>query len=167
MTKGRPSWASQIGEILGELFQRLEASPGIFYNHLCERIRQLFEADLVWFGTVDAQGEVKPRAFSGKEAGYLRGLQINIRDPLLSQGPTGQALLKKNIMTESDILRSPRFAPWRQKALAYGFRSTTCLPLFFGKNPAGPSTFILLAPNIFPPGPSVNSPPIFRSWAVP
>ncbi|OAQ20324.1 GAF domain-containing sensor histidine kinase [Thermosulfurimonas dismutans] len=116
-------------ETFEDLLEEIESSPGIFYAHICELMKKLTGADLVWLGFLEPSGEVHPIGFAGKYPSYLKGLKINIYDPNLSQGPTGQAILKKTTIIEPHIHLSKSFAPWRDRALHFGFRSSAAIPL--------------------------------------
>ncbi|HIE32538.1 MAG TPA: hypothetical protein EYP81_00615 [Thermodesulfobacteriaceae bacterium] len=53
-------------ETFEDLLEEIESSPGIFYAHICELMKKLTGADLVWLGFLEPSGEVHPIGFAGK-----------------------------------------------------------------------------------------------------
>jgi len=98
---------------------------------------------MAWVGTVNPQtGVVEPAAFAGFEDGYLERIHIVAADVPEGQGPTGQALRGRRHFVCADIAADPRLLPWRDEALARGYRSSAAFPLQFGDSVVGylPST---------------------------
>ncbi|MBX6423741.1 GAF domain-containing sensor histidine kinase [Thermosulfurimonas sp. F29] len=135
--------------ILDELLEDLERSPGFFYTRVCEVVRDKTRADLVWLGFVEKNGIIKPRAYSGKYFAYLKELKINLNDPELSRGPTGRALLEKKPVIEPDIQQSSSYAPWRERALYFGFQSSMAIPVIYCKETLGVINLYSLQKNYF------------------
>jgi len=80
---------------------------------------------MAWVGTVNPQtGVVEPAAFAGFEDGYLERIHIVAADVPEGQGPTGQALRGRRHFVCADIAADPRLLPWRDEALARGYRSS-------------------------------------------
>jgi len=48
---------------------------------------------------------------------------------ILGRGPTGTAIQSGEPTFENDIAHDPVYVPWRDKALAAGFRSSAALPI--------------------------------------
>lgn len=95
---------------------------------------------LAWIGFAkeDAGRRVQPVAAAGFEAGYMDGLRItwDADDPR-GRGPTGTAVRERRPVIVRDILRDPRFAPWRAQALKRGYQSSIALPLILGNGLPG------------------------------
>jgi len=88
---------------------------------------------MAWVGTVNPQtGAVEPAAFAGFEDGYLGRIHIATADAPEGRGPTGQALRERQHFVCADIATDPRLLPWRDDALARGYRSSAAFPLQFG-----------------------------------
>ncbi|HDP88794.1 MAG TPA: EAL domain-containing protein [Thioalkalivibrio sp.] len=90
------------------------------------------------FGLKDPARRVQPVAAAGFEAGYMDTLHItwDENDPR-GRGPTGVALRERRAVVVRDILRDPRFEPWRAQALKRGYQSSIALPLIFGGDELG------------------------------
>jgi signal transduction histidine kinase/transcriptional regulator with GAF, ATPase, and Fis domain len=99
---------------------------------VCETIVSVGRMRMSWIGEVDpASGAVNPIASAGWVEGYLDGLGIETHG-LRSEGPTGQAIRLRTVVSCDDIATDPRMEPWREAALARGFRSSIGLPLYKG-----------------------------------
>ena len=83
---------------------------------------------LAWVGLVEGDA-VRPVAWAGAAQGYLEHLGVTVRDEPLGRGPSGQAVREARTVISGDIATDPAMAPWRDLALARGFRSTAALPL--------------------------------------
>ncbi len=84
---------------------------------------------MAWAGVIDREtGEVRPVATAGHDDGYIASLRIRLEGPE-SNGPTAAAIRGDRTEVCRDIASDPRMAPWREAALARGFRSSAALPL--------------------------------------
>lgn len=85
---------------------------------------------LAWIGLVDREkGMVRPVHSSGEAAGYLTGLRIFLdREPEM-YGPTATCVREVRCFVSNDIKHDPVMRPWRDKALAHGFRSSAAIPI--------------------------------------
>jgi signal transduction histidine kinase/CHASE3 domain sensor protein len=105
---------------------------------------------MAWVGTVHPQtGVVEPAAFAGLEDGYLGGIHIAAADVPEGQGPTGRALRERRHFVCADIATDPRLLPWRDAALARGYRSSAAFPLQFGDSVVGVFTLYAAQPGFF------------------
>lgn len=85
---------------------------------------------MAWAGLVDAStGRVRPVASRGFVQGYLDDLEVSVRNEPSGKGPTGSAIRSGRPIVCNDLARDPRFAPWRDRALERGYRSSASLPL--------------------------------------
>jgi len=84
---------------------------------------------MCWIGMAEADGSVVPAAEWGDKKGYLREVAVRWDDTPLGQGPVGRAIREGKPNVVRDVLRSKRFAPWRESALARGFQSVAGFPL--------------------------------------
>ena len=83
---------------------------------------------LAWIGMVEGDA-VRPVAWAGAAQGYLEGLRVSVLDEPMGRGPTGRAVREGRTVTSGDIASDPAMAPWREVALARGFRANAALPL--------------------------------------
>ncbi|MFD1564724.1 PAS domain S-box protein [Haloarchaeobius amylolyticus] len=97
---------------------------------VCERLAETDSYLFAWIGDVDvATQTVNLRAEAGVE-GYLDGITISTDpDDERSRGPTGQAILEREIQTAQDIAADSRYDLWRDHVEQYGFRSSAAIPI--------------------------------------
>ncbi len=82
---------------------------------------------MAWVGLVDDQaGLVKPVVHAGFEEGYLDQLTISVHEP---GGPAGTALREGKHFVSNDIAADSRVLPWREYAVARGYRSAATFPI--------------------------------------
>ena len=85
---------------------------------------------MAWIGAVDAKGtHIDPLASAGAEQGYLRAIRIATGDEPEGRGPTGTAVRTGHHVVCNDIATDARMTPWRDQALARGYRSNASFPL--------------------------------------
>ncbi len=92
---------------------------------------------MCWIGMAEADGSVVPVAHWGDMNGYLREVAVRWDEAPLGQGPVGRAIREGKPSLVRDVLRSRRFAPWRESALARGILSVAAFPLGTGTPAAG------------------------------
>jgi PAS domain S-box-containing protein len=111
---------------------------------------------MAWVGFAEPQTEdgrrpVRPVAEAGFGAGYLESLQVSWDDSDSGRGPTGSAIRSGRPAVFQDILRDPRFAPWRERARQRGYASSVALPLATGGRPFGALNIYSSRPRAFLP----------------
>lgn len=86
---------------------------------------------MAWIGRPrqDAARSVIPVASAGVEQSYLREVGFSWGDNPHGRGPVGTAIRTRQVSTVSDVMTDPRFEPWRDAALAHGFRGVLGAPL--------------------------------------
>ncbi|MEW8013814.1 MAG: response regulator, partial [Candidatus Sedimenticola endophacoides] len=96
---------------------------------ICNSAVNLGGYRMAWVGYLK-QGRIVPRFASGHHDGYLEGLGASLA---LDQGddlyPAARAVNDKQLDFSNDIASDPEFGPWREQALARGYRSSIALPL--------------------------------------
>ncbi len=99
---------------------------------VCERLAETESYLFAWIGEVDiATQTVTMRTEAGVE-GYLDEITISTDpDDERSKGPTGRALLEREIQTTQDIEADSRHDPWRDHIEKYGFRSSAAIPIVY------------------------------------
>jgi PAS domain S-box-containing protein len=86
---------------------------------------------MAWIGAVehDQNRSIKPIAWSGS-GDYLLEAKITWADTERGRGPTGLAARTGKTHFFQDFAKESAAAPWRQSALAHGYRSSIAIPLF-------------------------------------
>jgi signal transduction histidine kinase/putative methionine-R-sulfoxide reductase with GAF domain len=109
------------------------ADEAALLQAVCQTVVSVGRMRMSWIGSVDRESNVvTPVAHAGHEDGYLEAIGINLEGPR-SEGPTGQAIRLRATVSCDDIATDPRMAPWRDAALARGYRSSIGLPLYKGE----------------------------------
>ncbi len=104
---------------------------------------------MAWIGKVDpATRLVIPVAAFGKSVEYLDGIRISV-DPADPNGlgPTGTAIRENSAFWCQDFANDPRTAPWRERAVQYGWGASAGLPLTCGGVTVGALTLYDPEPN--------------------
>ena len=101
-------------------------------TNVCRIMCEVVGYRMVWFGSVeqDDSKSIIPRAFWGEDAGYLAQADITWADTERGRGPTGIAARTGKTDFCQDFVTEAKAAPWREPALARGFRSSISVPLF-------------------------------------
>ncbi|UWG47701.1 Signal transduction regulator [Halanaeroarchaeum sp. HSR-CO] len=97
---------------------------------VCDRLAASDSYLFAWIGDVDMHSQtVSLRAEAGVE-GYLDGITISVDpDDERSAGPTGRAILQREIQVTNDFDTEHRHDPWRDDVSKYGFRSSAAIPI--------------------------------------
>jgi signal transduction histidine kinase len=103
-------------------------------DELLERVCRIAVEDghfrMAWVGLVDeATHIVQPVANCGDDSGYLRNIHISVADEPEGRGPTGTCLREGREFICNYIAADPAMVPWRDEALARGFRSSAAFPI--------------------------------------
>lgn len=107
---------------------------------------------MAWYGRVDRRtGFVQPLVHAGHEDGYLLQTSITTREEPRGRGPTGRAIRERRPVVSSDIEHDPTFAPWRDAALARGYRSAAAVPVVLGDQVVGTINFYAAERDHFTP----------------
>lgn len=104
------------------------------FNEVCQIAVKDGKYILVWIGKLNSlTNKIEIQAAEGLVE-YTRNLNIDMSDEALSNGPSGKALKSGKPFVSMDIENNGKMAPWREKALKHGIRSSIALPLIvFGK----------------------------------
>jgi polar amino acid transport system substrate-binding protein len=108
-------------------------------QQICDLVVNIGGYRMAWVGYAehDERKMVRVVAESGFEDGYLDTVNITWADDERGRGPTGTAIRTGKVAVCHDATNDPRFAPWRENALARGYRSTLVLPLKNGEEALG------------------------------
>lgn len=114
---------------INEAIVRLR-QPQALFQESCRIAAEEGGFRMAWLGMVEADGRrIRPLAHAGHEAGYLDNMKIVLDDSDLGHGPTAMALKAGRHMVCNDITQDPRMGPWREAALARGYRSSAAFPI--------------------------------------
>ena len=111
------------------------------YREVCRVAVEEGRFRMAWVGLVDQDAQaIKVAAQFGFEEGYLEHLVIPLADVPEGRGPTGTAVREGRLDVCHDYAAEPRMAPWREAALARGYRSSAAFPLRVGSEVVGALT---------------------------
>lgn len=149
----------QALQILNRLYALLSrANQAIVHIHDLDRLLEeicrvaVEEGGLLmaWAGRIQ-DGAVKPYAHWGHEDGYLEKALILVEERGLNSGPTGSAIREGRHVVCDDIANDPNMAPWRDLALARGYRSSAAFPIRVNQVVVGTINFYAPTPRYFSP----------------
>ncbi|HEY9050164.1 MAG TPA: EAL domain-containing protein [Gammaproteobacteria bacterium] len=104
--------------------------PEALYKEACRIAVEVGNFDMAWLGIVeDSSGVIQPVAHAGNTGNYLEQLNISVSDDQRGHGPTGEALRQGLHMVCNNIENDPHMLPWREAALAMGYRASAAFPL--------------------------------------
>jgi PAS domain S-box-containing protein len=107
-----------------------ERDPGELLARACQILVQTRDYPLVWVGVRDPSSKrVLPTARAGRRHDYLDAITVTWDEALTGQGPTGSAMRSGQPCVIHDTATDPRYAPWREAGLAYGFASVAAVPM--------------------------------------
>ena len=117
----------------------------------CRIIVEMGGYRMAWIGYPenDEARTVRPAAAVGLDDGYLEQARISWGDNEMGRGPTGTCLRTGEVQVGHDFQNDPRLAPWREAALAHGYRSSIAIPLKDGDNVFGALTLYAADPGFF------------------
>ncbi|OGR44347.1 MAG: hypothetical protein A2X35_02665 [Elusimicrobia bacterium GWA2_61_42] len=101
------------------------------FRSICDIAVNTGRLRMAWIALPDTDlGRILPFCWAGFNEGYLSSIKIDLgQDSPFSKGPTGIAASSGKIWRCSDIATDPGMAPWRDKALEQGYRSSAAIPL--------------------------------------
>jgi len=117
---------------------------------ICRVIIKFGKFRLAWIGLLDEGTRlVKPAAFSGYEAGYLKDVKISVKEGSLGMGPTGRAIRENKSISFNDLKNHPDFRPWRKDALKRDYGSSIAVPIRIRNRAVGALNIYASEPNFF------------------
>ncbi len=88
-----------------------------------------YRVAFVAYAEHDAEQTVRPVAWAGVDEDYFAGAKLTWADRELGRGPLGTAIRTGQVVEIPDIATDPRMIPWRERALARGYRAGVAFPL--------------------------------------
>ena len=135
--------------LVSEAIVRAQDQEGLF-RQTCRIMMEEGDFLLCWIGRVDREaGLVRAAAQFDLVDDYPQNITISLADVPEGRGPTGVAVREGRWDVCPDIAADPRMAPWREQALARGFRSSAAFPLFMGGRVEGVLTLYSGQKNFF------------------
>jgi PAS domain S-box-containing protein len=105
-------------------------SEGDLFERACRIAVDQGRFRFAWVGAVDRdRARVVPVARAGHEAGYLDDIRVDIDESPYARGPSSTAVRDGQPVVANDVERDPRMSPWRDAALARGYRSSAAFPI--------------------------------------
>ena len=116
--------------VCNEVLVRAEDEDTLLHE-ICRIVCEEAGYRMAWVGYAehDEAKTVRSAAWAGHEDGYLAGARITWADVDSGRGPTGRAIRTGAAAWIDDFAADPAGAPWRDAALARGYRSSISLPL--------------------------------------
>jgi putative methionine-R-sulfoxide reductase with GAF domain len=106
---------------------------------------------LAWVGYAQENEEklIKIMASHAVQPGYIDSLQVSWKDDAWGNGPSGISVRSRQTHICQDIATDPIFAPWREQALRYGYRSSIAIPLRDNDSVFGTMALYAATPDAF------------------
>jgi len=105
---------------------------------------------MAWIGMLEAStGRVQPVTYAGYEAGYLEQVIVTVNDEARGRGPIGCALRDAGFAKTDDIGTDTSMLPWREPALARGYRSVAAAAFRVHGRYVGTLTLYATEPSFF------------------
>ncbi len=99
------------------------------YDCACRAATEIGQFRFAWVGLPDSEVErFVPVTSAGVGDGYLEAVVVALGEGAAARGPTNAAYLEGVTVVCADIATDPRMTPWREQALARGFRSSGAFP---------------------------------------
>jgi signal transduction histidine kinase/ActR/RegA family two-component response regulator len=114
----------------------------------CRSIVEHAGFTMAWVGEIEPPFRVKPVAWAGAVEGYLDGIDVRYDDSPEGCGPTGTSIRERGVSAVEDVASAPAMVPWREKALARGYRSVAAVPLIQADRVLGALTVYSSEPGI-------------------
>jgi PAS domain S-box-containing protein len=115
-----------------------ERDPKRLLAEACKILVETRGYQLAWIGQVEPGSKrVVPQGRAGKDAGYLDAANITWDETPTGHGPIGTAIRTGQPRVCQDTATDPRFAPWKEAAMARKFASVAALPLIAGSRVLG------------------------------
>jgi len=120
------------------------------FQEICNIAVKFGKFRLAWIGFIDEEKQlVKPAAFSGEGSDYLQQIKISLADKLTARGPTGRAIHEGKSIVFNDLENNPDFAPWCERALEKGYRSSGAFPIRLNNTVIGALNVYAVEPHFF------------------
>jgi len=150
--KGKLNKANRLYATLSQINQAIvrERDKQKLFQEICNVVVKFGKFRLAWIGLIDEENQlVEPAAFSGEGSDYLQNIKISLADDSTSKGPTGLSIRDGKSVVFNDLEDNPDFAPWRERALAKGYRSSAAFPIRLHNRVIGALNVYAVEPHFF------------------
>ena len=100
---------------------------------ICNLLTQQGKYSMAWIGFMPNENSINqkiiPKISAGNNLEYLNEIEIDLADPNLSSGPTGQTMITGNAHFINHISKELNITTWKSKAIKYNFKSAASFPL--------------------------------------
>ncbi len=133
-----------------EILTRAQDEQDLFQK-ACSIIVDLGSYRLAWIGLAvdDEEKTVSPVSPCGTPDNFLDTLGITWSETERGRGPTGTAIRTGKTVICKDVLSDPAYAPWKEVATKYGYRSSIALPLSLDGRTIGALNIYAVEANAF------------------
>ena len=156
----RQSWAEQELLRLNRALRVLSAcnravtasrDEAELLQEVCRVVFEVGGYGAVWvsYAEHDEAKTVRPVAHAGAIGGYLDQLKLTWADEERGRGPTGTAIRTGKPIASQEILADPHFLPWRDAAIAEGYRAVAAMPLLIDSKAIGAISVCAAEPDAF------------------
>jgi PAS domain S-box-containing protein len=125
--------------------------PNVMAQEICQLVVDAFDSRLVWLGLVEKQGRLRPLNWAGRTADCLKDIEMGLDDPMMEQGPIGQAIDTGKPRFINELSTEEREAPWVAAALGRGYQALAVFPLMRDHRAFACLTIYSNRPNFFTP----------------
>ncbi|MFH1196448.1 MAG: PAS domain S-box protein [bacterium] len=102
----------------------------VLFDEVCRITVEYGKFRMVWIGLLNsATNKVEVAASNGFTGDYLKKINIDLNDELLSSGPTGQAIKSGKCKISNNIETDKSMLPWLEDAIKYGYKSSASFPI--------------------------------------
>lgn len=112
------------------------ADQSELFSEICRIAVEQGGFRMAWVGLIDGD-LLRPVAYDGVVKADLDGIRIGASQRLEEQGLGGQAIRRGRPVICNDVVQDPQMAPWRDQALAQGYRACGAIPLRLGDQIVG------------------------------
>ncbi|MFC4987643.1 bacterio-opsin activator domain-containing protein [Saliphagus infecundisoli] len=122
--------ANRLNRLCQEITHLVITTPDrqTLEQRVCDRLAEPYR--FVWIGGLAPGGtRVISRVWAGVEEGYLDAVRITADEAETAAGPTGRAVETQEVQVVTDITTDPDFEPWREAAVARGYRASIAVPI--------------------------------------
>lgn len=114
---------------------------------VCKAVLGLDGVSFAWIGDIPpGSNEVKPRSWTGEQAGYLDEIPIDVQ----GEEPAGTAARTGDVQRVDNVTDQVQEAPWARAAAERGFQSVIAIPLLHGDTAYGVLTIYGCTTAMFP-----------------
>jgi diguanylate cyclase (GGDEF)-like protein/PAS domain S-box-containing protein len=91
---------------------------------------------MAWVGLIEGL-DIKQVASSGDNQNYLSHVTVRLDESDISKGPVGRCAKTQRITVINNVATNDTFLPWREPAIACGYRSLAAIPISIEKKCIG------------------------------